>query len=81
MSGPIFVVELEPGLWMDYNCCLTTKLDEAKHFPSEIQAQHRLDYLQRLLRLDTARVVRIDEINPYDDDADARNQEGAYKFA
>ena len=81
MIGPIFVVELEHGLWINRVNFFTKKLDEAQHFPSEIQAQHRLDYFRRLWKLDTAKIVRIDEINPYDEDADARNQEVAEKFS
>lgn len=81
MSGQIFVVELEHGLWIKRVNFFTKKLDEAQHFQSEIQAQHSLDYFRRFWKLDTARVVRIDEINPYDENADARNQEVAEKFS
>lgn len=61
MIGPIFVVELEHGLWINRVNFFTKKLDEAQHFPSEIQAQSRLDYYRRYYYWRNAKIVRIDE--------------------
>ena len=61
MSGPIFVVELEPGLWISAENYSTYIFEKAKHFPSEIQAQSRLDYYRRYSHWRNAKIVRIDE--------------------
>jgi hypothetical protein len=61
MAGPIFVVELEPGLWMNAGNYSTDSFEKAQHFPSEIQAQSRLDYYRRYYPWRNAKIVRIDE--------------------
>lgn len=63
MAGPIFVVELEPGLWINNSNLSTSSFKKAQHFPSEIQAQSRLDYYRRYYPWRNAKIVRIDEQN------------------
>ena len=63
MAGPIFVVELEPGLWMNAGNYSTDSFEKAQHFPSEIQAQSRLAYYRRYCPWSIAKIVRIDEQN------------------
>ena len=63
MAGPIFVVELEPGLWINNSNLSTSSFKKAQHFPSEIQAQSRLDYYRRYYPWSIAKIVRIDEQN------------------
>lgn len=61
MAGPIFVVELEPGLWLTPSLFTTSTFEKAKHFPSEIQAQCSLEHYRRYGERPNARIVRIDE--------------------
>ena len=63
MAGPIFVVELEPGLWMNAGNYSTDIFEKAQHFPSKIQAQSRLAYYRRYCPWSIAKIVRIDEQN------------------
>lgn len=61
MVGPIFVVSLDLGLWMSAVSYSTDSFEQAQHFPSEIQAQSRLDYYRRYHYWRNAKIVRIDE--------------------
>lgn len=61
MSGPIFVVELKSGLWMNSSLFTTDRIDKAKRFTSEIQAICSLDHYRRYSPWPDAKIVRIDE--------------------
>jgi len=61
MSGPIFVVELEPGLWMNSCFSKTDNFERAKPFSTELQALCILDCYNRFTIVPYAKIIRIDE--------------------
>lgn len=81
MSGPLFVVELFSGEWISRPNWRTMDFAFAKRYPSEQSAMAALLHERRWFAFKKAKIVRVDEGNPCDNDADARNQEGAEKFS
>lgn len=55
MSGPLFVVELSPGVFITCYCY-------QKKFPSEIAAQAALNYMRRFEPYPDAKIIRVDDL-------------------